>query len=154
MKRIYKYGYLGRRPGLIQAILTLIFFVPLPYWAYLIFDVQIQTVAVYFTLIIGAIVILDSIYADKRLHDLFQSIELDEEGIITYGSKDKSKIYWNSIANVEKLNYFDTDSMRVFGLGGIKLQDKSNNKVVIYSTINGYKNLVQDISGNVHINNT
>ena len=91
MKKSYKYGYLGRRPGLIQAILTLIFFVPLPYWAYLIFDVQIQTIAVYFTLIIGAIVILDSIYSDKKLHDLCQSIELDEEGIITYGSKDKVK---------------------------------------------------------------
>ena len=154
MERVYRYGYWGSRPGLKHALFVLITFVPLPYWANLVFGIQIQQNAVLLTFLIGGLIIMGSIYSDKKYRNYFQPIEINDDGIIYHGIKNTTKLNWNLITDIEKVRYSDLESKLVFGLSGMKVKDQNNNKIIIFNTLNGYHEIINEINSNIRVKNT
>ena len=135
----YDYTFWGRHQGLIQAIFIVAFFVPLPFWAYIVFGVPIQKNAVYITMALGLLATIDSILIDRKIQEKFQKIRVSEDGLWSSHEGSESLIRWNDVTEVEKIVFGDKDFYRVFGLSGIRIVNESGENLPIYKTIRNYK---------------
>ena len=138
----YDYTFWGRHQGLIQAILIVVFFIPLPFWAHIIFGIPVQKNAVYLTMALGVLATIDSILVDRKIQEKFQKIRLCEDGIWSSFEDTESLIRWNDVSEIEKIVFGDKDFYRVFGLSGIRIVNKSGENLPIYKTIKNYNQLV------------
>lgn len=138
----FYYSYFRRHQGFIQAIIIITFFIPLPYWAYIILGVPVQIKAVYFTLVLGLVAAIQSILVDLKIQNQFKQIKLSQDGIWSSSGDSANFIRWNEIIGVEKIVFGDKDYYRVFGLGGIRILNRHGDNLLIYKTIKNYDHLV------------
>jgi hypothetical protein len=141
-EQCFYYTFWGRHQGLIQAILIVIFFIPLPLWANILFGIPVQKNAVYLTVVVGALASIDSFFIDQKIQEKFRKIKLHEDGILSSINDKESLMRWDDVSVIEKIVFGDRDYYRVFGVSGIRIVNTSGEKLPIYKTINNYNKLV------------
>ena len=146
---MYSYNFIGRHVALLYGAAALLVIAPLPYWIELVFGYKAQhDNAVVIFACVGIVLALTSIWSDFHDRHLFNTIEINGDGIKTYQKEGEIFISWSEIVGLENLKYIDTERKLAWGLKGVRILGKNNQKVLVFSTIRDYWGLLKLIESN------
>ena len=143
---MYTYKFFGRHVALIYGVVALIVLAPLPFWIELLFGYEAQHEnAVLIFAGTGIVVALSCVWSDINDRHYFATIDITGDGIKSYQKGKENYIRWNDIVRLEHLRYIDIERNLAWGAKGVRIVDKNDQKILVFSTIRDYWGLIKMI---------
>ena len=141
---MYTYSFFGRHIALVYGAVALIILAPLPFWVEFLFGYKAQhNNAVIIFAGVGIIMALYSIWSDFHDRLFFTPIEISGDGIKAKQKDGEKFILWTNIARLERLKYTDIETKLAWGIKGVRIVDKNDQKIFVFSTIQDYWGLLK-----------
>ena len=149
----YEYGSFIRHLGLFYSCLIILFVFPLPIYSEIIYGTAMRETYIYIIEAAGLTALIYYVYIDRQENKEIGNISTSAESISFQNKYKTIRFKWNDISRIINIRDGDKNSMAHWGFDeGIILIDNNDNKMVIYSHINNYKSLKNDIMYKVYGN--